>query len=752
MARWRAFVDRHYWFLVLLVLFASFRLLALMLFRPGGFIADTSDYDFYMAWGQTVPMGYTTFDNLWTAYPPLFPALMLPVFEFSSRIPPWVEPRLFFHLLFGLELLLFEIGNLILIYRLAGKLTGEAKEELSIVNGQWSMVNEGEAHPPSAIHNSQLLPPVLYALMFAPVYTLLGWFEAMPLFFMLLGLDLLLSRRRWGWMGSAVAAALGFLIKLTPILLVPIAVRWLGARLSVDALRHEWFNRKSPGNLLTATLYVLIFVVVAVAVGLPLARFNPQMALSSFQVNAIRPPWQSIWALLDGYYGFGLVPVDMRNMQGFQQGGQWETGLPWGFITLAFIALYLWLYTRRYDWSRMRTPIALAGVSVIWLFLYSKGWSPQFVVWIVAFLVLLQPGLRGVAVAVALTVVNVVESSIFLVLLPGEQWIMVGTALIRTALLVLVAAAWLGQIWPAPASGRQMRRVAAWATWAVILAGLIGLVAGAPRAAQAYGERRLAEHPCRALVETLQQEAGGTTRIVATPETGIWQELYPWLRDGYTLRIFDRYDPNDRPAEVVVGAQMAAQAAEGEFWWVEPSTPDEARWSAPAATFFARPNVVTADELHAGACRATRVVAEGRAGPLATFATAGAPIALRTAVVAPATIGQPLPVVLYWQAEGAVTASYTVFTQLFDPAGTMVSQQDNLPVSGLAPTDTWQPGSPVRDPYTLNLPADAAPGTYQLHVGLYDAQGRAVAALADGSQADHLVLDVAVPEPSGTTR
>ena len=158
MARLRAFYRRHYWFLVLFTLFVSFRLLAILLFRPGGFIADNSDYEFYYAWGQTVPMGYTTFENLWTAYPPLFPALMLPIFELASRIPPWVEPRLFFHLLLGLEFLLFETGNLILIYRLAMKLErGEGRGarggliincQLSIVNCQWR-----NSHRPPIIHN-----------------------------------------------------------------------------------------------------------------------------------------------------------------------------------------------------------------------------------------------------------------------------------------------------------------------------------------------------------------------------------------------------------------------------------------------------------------------------------------------------------------------------------------------------------------------------------------------------------------------
>ena len=87
MERIHAFGLRHYAFILLFLLFASFRLLAILLFRPGGFITDFSDYDFYYTWGQLTPMGYQVYDNLWTAYPPLFPALMLSIFELSSRIP-----------------------------------------------------------------------------------------------------------------------------------------------------------------------------------------------------------------------------------------------------------------------------------------------------------------------------------------------------------------------------------------------------------------------------------------------------------------------------------------------------------------------------------------------------------------------------------------------------------------------------------------------------------------------------------------
>jgi hypothetical protein len=94
-----------------------------------------------------------------------------------------------------------------------------------------------------------------------------------------------------------------------------------------------------------------------------------------------------------------------------------------------------------------------------------------------------------------------------------------------------------------------------------------------------------------------------------------------------------------------------------------------------------------------------------------------------------------------------VTARYTVFTQLFDPAGTLVAQQDNWPVAGLAPTDTWQPGALIRDPYQLPLPDGSASGTYQLWVGLYDEHGRRTLTLANGREEDHLVLPVLVDSP-----
>lgn len=100
---------------------------------------------------------------------------------------------------------------------------------------------------------------------------------------------------------------------------------------------------------------------------------------------------------------------------------------------------------------------------------------------------------------------------------------------------------------------------------------------------------------------------------------------------------------------------------------------------------------------------------------------------------------------LYWQSETAVSESYTVFVHLLDETGQIVSQWDKPPFYGLAPTNYWQPGDIVRDPITLQLPADLPPDQYRLSVGLYLPESGQ--RLPTGSQGDAVVVDEVVISP-----
>ncbi len=81
--------------------------------------------------------------------------------------------------------------------------------------------------------------------------------------------------------------------------------------------------------------------------------------------------------------------------------------------------------------------------------------------------------------------------------------------------------------------------------------------------------------------------------------------------------------------------------------------------------------------------------------------------------------GQSLPLTLYWQALVPPAGDYHAFVHLLAADGRRLAQADGPPLGGLQPTSRWLPGETLPDRWTLELPADMAPGLYRLEVGLY---------------------------------
>jgi len=82
--------------------------------------------------------------------------------------------------------------------------------------------------------------------------------------------------------------------------------------------------------------------------------------------------------------------------------------------------------------------------------------------------------------------------------------------------------------------------------------------------------------------------------------------------------------------------------------------------------------------------------------------------------------GDALLLTLYWRARASIEGNYTVFVHLQGADGRLVAQQDNPPVRGTQPTDGWEIGAIVEDPYEIHIPLDASSGDYTLSVGMYD--------------------------------
>jgi len=78
--------------------------------------------------------------------------------------------------------------------------------------------------------------------------------------------------------------------------------------------------------------------------------------------------------------------------------------------------------------------------------------------------------------------------------------------------------------------------------------------------------------------------------------------------------------------------------------------------------------------------------------------------------------GEELNVTLLWRAQSRIPIPYTVFLHFVDANGRIVTQIDREPQ---LPTPSWPISTTINDPYVLTIPLNAAPGTYELRVGMY---------------------------------
>jgi hypothetical protein len=101
--------------------------------------------------------------------------------------------------------------------------------------------------------------------------------------------------------------------------------------------------------------------------------------------------------------------------------------------------------------------------------------------------------------------------------------------------------------------------------------------------------------------------------------------------------------------------------------------------------------------------------------------------------------GDDLQLQLHWRATTEIEQEYAVFVHLLNGAGERVAQHDGPPnYYGYLPTNLWQVSVPVLGQCTLSLPADLAPGTYDLFIGWYEPKTGERLLLATGEDSLYL--------------
>jgi hypothetical protein len=474
-------------FVYVLVTFVVFRLMAVLLLKPGGYITATSDFTFYRLLASYASQGFYPSVDYWMEYQPLFPWIPVGIYRLSLLLPNWGAPGFWFNLLLGTFFLLAETANLVLVYAIGRRLYSR---EMAIQIA-W-----------------------IYSLLFVPLLIMLGWFDVFGLTFLLLALYLMLGRRS---LASGLTAGVGFLVKLLPIIVVPVAF-W----------REPNWRRRAI--LIVVTILTIVFV------SLPFALLNPELFALSWTINLKRSSWETVWALLEGYTSFGLAGGANRFDAADAGIGQHASTLPWFLISAGFALIYLWLWTRPTDWHDDRRAVAFTGLTMNLFTLYLKGYSPQFLVWLLPFVILLLPGLRGIIYAALLSAANIVESPIYFTLLPDQSWLLAGAVLARTGLLILLAVEYGYIALSKPIPTYWSHRLCLGA--AVLLGGL-SLVA-VPFAYDAYYQNRLDTLPHRPVIETLTAEAAPGARVLIGGDEpsnaqGVYDTTYAFLQRRFDV-------------------------------------------------------------------------------------------------------------------------------------------------------------------------------------------------------------------------
>jgi len=362
-----------------LLLFVTFRL-GLLAFWPADQLARWSDYDYYYQIASWADQGWLPYLHYWVEYPPLFPYLSVLLYLLTPHYVAYAT---------GLALvqLAFETGSLVLLHRLARRALGEVRAD----RVAW-----------------------VYTLLFAPVATLWLSFDAISTFFLLLTVERWLAGRRTG---SALAMGIGALVKWFPLLFLPVAVRF----------GRDWRE--------AVRCAVMAATIVALVLGL-LAVLSPAYTFASLRSLGSRASWQTVWALLDGNLGTGAYQADRLDPVAALRSQGNLACVPQWLTLLLFGGLYLWLWRRIPDEGEPRRVIRFTTLTVVTFFLWSRGWSPQWLGMLVPLLLLSFPLERAVLYVVVLTFVNIAEWPVLLSRGLSE-WLYL-TVPLRTGLFVLL--------------------------------------------------------------------------------------------------------------------------------------------------------------------------------------------------------------------------------------------------------------------------------------------------------------------------
>ena len=380
---------------LIFVQFIVLRLGLALLWRPIGLFERGSDVGAYEQRARLALQGLQPYLDYWVEYPPLFPWTASGLRLLSV---PLGADEAAFQVLFSLMMVVFEAGILWLIHAIAVRVWDEPRG---------------------------LVTAAAYAALFYPIYIANRHFESIAVFFMLLGVYLAIRERRHT---ATLAIALGMLTKLFPVAALPALLAG-----------QSWSAR---------TRYLGLATVALIGALAPLAMIGREFFVASIQNMLMRPGWETVWALADGYFGFGWIHR-YRQSPDTALEFNYTPDLPaaaWWATAAALLALYALLALRRSN-PTPASAVWTTGLALVAFALYLRGWSPQFMVWLLPFAVLAFPGGRGFLIATGLSGLALLEYPAYFVLWSEHPWVLWVVVMARTLAILALGAVFARRLW-----------------------------------------------------------------------------------------------------------------------------------------------------------------------------------------------------------------------------------------------------------------------------------------------------------------
>ena len=301
------------------------------------------------------------FINYWVEFPPIFAFINSLTFRLVSGNPFLFD--LVQCLIFGLA----GAAGLFVFRRLANMLWGGSSSDRRVL--------------------------IYFALILPLPYT--WWYmELLPVFLMLLAIYACL--RSQPAFSTGLTIGIGALVKWFPSIILPAVLRYLPRKQALKVM------------IIAVVLIVLVFG------GFYL--ISPDMTRASLISQPSRSSWETAWALIDGNFHTGefILLSDRFNPAYAGIARDQPARIPPLLKLVVFAGAGLWVYWKAAVSGNDLAFLGLIGVTWIIFLLWSPGWSPQWILYLLPLILLTLPERQGLWLCLALIFITLLEWPTFL--------------------------------------------------------------------------------------------------------------------------------------------------------------------------------------------------------------------------------------------------------------------------------------------------------------------------------------------------